>query len=209
MMPATATILAAGITSQKWWDDKVTFWNDVYGFNMSCMSRYIFAEPHVEVLPESALGTSIEVVTHLDIATMSASEQDVVRSRILLVPSAGATRLYGVAIWFDVGFNATTATAIAADDDGPPELEDAHAPVPSFPERAQLVNLTTSPSATPTHWMQTCLLLESPLELPPGSSGVECFVSMTRDAVNPREYRFLLEISGAGTHARKQAYHMH
>jgi hypothetical protein len=57
--------------------------------------------------------------------------------------------------------------------------------------------------------MQTCLLLENPLDLSTGHKDVECFLSMTRDAVNPREYRFLLEITGAGTHARKQAYHMH
>jgi hypothetical protein len=132
MMPSTATILAAGITSQKWWDDKVTFWNNVYGFNMSCMSRYIFSEPHVEVLPESALGTSVEVVTRLDIATMTAAEQDVVRSKILLVPNAGETMLYGVAVWFDVGFAAATATAV--EDEGPPELEDAHAPAASSTE---------------------------------------------------------------------------
>lgn len=139
---------------------------------------------------------------------------------------AGVT-LHGLTLWFDIGFDGrtkpargTTAPAAAADADAPPlestaddgdvpALEEsapaAAAPASRAPEVAHA--FSTSPAATPTHWAQTTFLFHEPLLVPAGAT-VAGFLTMVRDAVNPREYRFIVDLPSASP-PRSYTYHMH
>lgn len=145
--------------------------------------------------------------------------------------------LHGLALWFDVDFTAdrynpaavgrkpaaaptsAAASSAAGDDDDMPPLEDDGAAATSAaapsggvgaaaaPAGVPLVRLSTSAFDTPTHWMQTLLLFESPVAFPPGTT-TNGTLSMARDAVNPREYRFIVDLQLPGGGKFRQSYHM-
>jgi len=263
MLPSRASIHVAGVCDAALWHAKAGFWADVYGFDLSTMSRHVFAEPYVEVLPAACLGTSTADLAHLDLLHMARSEQDIVQAPFALQLHPGVAVLHGVALWFDCGFGEETfdparvrgvrvgsgggggagvETAPPHDSDEPPPLEAAGGDAMSSSAAAAQsaaaasaavapdlplapVSFSTSPGHTPTHWQQALMLLEPPLRVagdvpaatspgsdPHGSSAPAAVVrgtlSMVRDPVNPREYRFQLELIAPTGVRHTQSFHM-
>jgi hypothetical protein len=104
--------------------------------------------------------------------------------------------------------------AWGVEDDGMPALEEEGAPASAAaasagaagaataaraaapaPEKAA-VSFSTGPHVKPTHWAQTFFLFERPLAVP-ASGAMAGTLTMTRDAVNPREYRFAIALREA------------
>jgi hypothetical protein len=135
----------------------------------------------------------------------------------------GGRLLHGIALWFDVDFTDERYAGVAGktqvlskkaeeeDDDAPP-LESAvetpaaasalsalSSPISSPPATATVHGcLSTSPFAPRTHWYQTLLLFDKPHQLTTGSTKVKGSISMSRDASHSRDYRFLVQLDGAG-----------
>ena len=140
--------------------------------------------------------------------------------------AGGGVLVHALAVWFSVDFGeaerywpagaaeagaagagaaaaaAAPAPPAAAGEEDVPELEvvaasgsgrdgGAQAVVPETPQ----VTLCTSPTSPPTHWHHTVLLLREPPCVQPGGALRGTF-SMVRDAKNPREYRFTVELEG-------------
>ena len=80
------------------------------------------------------------------------------------------------------------------------------------------VVFSTSPAHTPTHWQQTLFLFDPPLPLdrpsaPPSDASAAPVtlrgqLTMVRDAANPREYRFQVELVTPSGRKHAQSYHM-
>lgn len=99
--------------------------------------------------------------------------------------------------------------AWGVEDDGMPALEETApssaatasagaataTPAAPAPEKAA-VSFSTGPHVKPTHWAQTFFLFERPLAVP-ASGAMAGTLTMTRDAVNPREYRFAITLREA------------
>lgn len=51
MAPSQTEILISAFGDGDWYDDKVNFWNDVYGFSMKCMNSDIKTNGLVTVVP--------------------------------------------------------------------------------------------------------------------------------------------------------------
>lgn len=114
---------------------------------------------------------------------------------------------------------APATTAAAADDDDMPPLETDAAPGSSVAAAAQAVTVaapdardvsvsfSTGAHTTPTHWAQTQFLFEQPVVVPAGVA-LEGTLTMTRDASNPREYRFEVVVSSPPAAAFRRQYHM-
>lgn len=51
MLPDRARMYVAAIEDSEYMLDKTSFWNNVYGVNMSCMTNGIFTDPTVDVVP--------------------------------------------------------------------------------------------------------------------------------------------------------------
>lgn len=52
MVPSQTSILLSGYAGQPWYDDRVDFWNDVYGFDMQVMKDKIEDEAMIEVVDD-------------------------------------------------------------------------------------------------------------------------------------------------------------
>jgi hypothetical protein len=190
---------------------------------MSRMLRHVsVAEPFVEVVPAAAIASDTATVRELDITHMSAGEQDIVAAPFCVTLSGGTTsgasgvsggvgsaaaagsvRVHALVVWFDIRFDDTPydparAAARAAAGGGSAPVAaggnsgDGSSQAVQAREGAGAGAFSTGPFTTPTHWQQTALALATPIDVPAGSL-LDGRLSMVRDAVNPREYRFVLE----------------
>ena len=99
-------------------------------------------------------------------------------------------------------FSVTPAAAVG--------VSDARCPTSSADgaESKPEVFFSTGPNATPTHWQQTLLLLREPIMGLRIGESLKGTITMSRDPHNPREYRFLLDVTHPPTARRSQAFHM-
>jgi SAM-dependent methyltransferase len=218
LLPSSASLFLGAVSDHSLWAEKVTWWRAVYGYDMAPMAEHAWPEPLVEELPPGALCSAPPHATLavLRMATMKQGDQDLRGAPFALALGAGGGAaemdaegrivVHGLAVWFSVGWEADpyapagNAEARAPATEEPPELEESGAaaePPPPPPAALQPAAppLLTAPHAPPTHWHQTTLLLRTPQRLPPGST-LRGALSMVRDAVNPREYRFAVELEG-------------
>ncbi|KAI3435512.1 hypothetical protein D9Q98_001578 [Chlorella vulgaris] len=125
----------------------LAFWKDVYGFSMEAVRSSLKADALqravVRCVAPQHLLSEPACVHSLDLATMRAAEQDFT-SPFTLTPGAGPKEVHAVVLWFDTLFS---------------ERFCAQHPV----------CLSTGPSGTPTHWMQTVLVLKQPLTWAPAA----------------------------------------
>ena len=50
MFPDKATLYVTAIEDRQYKDDKINWWDDVYGFDMSCIRKVALQEPLVDVV---------------------------------------------------------------------------------------------------------------------------------------------------------------
>lgn len=167
------------MSADAWWKDRVQYWHDVYGFDMTVLKPLMVAEPHVEVVPAADIATPMQEYKVLDLVTVKPSELDF-ECPLSLVANKTCD-MHGVVVSFDVLF------------------------YPSNKSDATQVTLSTSPLAKPTHWKQTVLPFDTPVAVTEGQT-MTGTLKMYRDAVNPREYRFLLRLTAPV--ALEKAFHL-
>lgn len=77
MVPSQTSILLSGYAGQPWYDDRVKFWDDVYGFDMQAMKDKIEDEAIIEVVDDG------EVVSNeVSIAVSAPASLQVVVARV-------------------------------------------------------------------------------------------------------------------------------
>ncbi|XP_052190178.1 probable protein arginine N-methyltransferase 3 isoform X2 [Diospyros lotus] len=153
ILPDTATIFVAGFGRG---GTSIPFWEDVYGFNMSCIGKELFEEaariPIVDVVDSHDIVTNSVVLQSFDLLRMTHDEMDFT-SRIELEPlpdnsptnsspdaTSKTTWCYGVVLWFETGFTSR------------------------FCKEMPIV-LSTSPYTPRTHWSQTILTFREPIAM--------------------------------------------
>jgi protein arginine N-methyltransferase 3 len=109
MLPSRASLSLGAVSDTSLWADKVTWWNDVYGYNLDVFARDAFPEPLVEAIPASSLGSlpPHARVTDWDLTAMTGEEQDVKGVRwVLQMGGETGTMMpvHALCVWFDVTF---------------------------------------------------------------------------------------------------------
>ncbi|KMZ71585.1 protein arginine methyltransferase 3 [Zostera marina] len=146
ILPDTATIFAAGFGKD---GTSVPFWENVYGFDMSCIGREVSEDaarnPIVDVIDSNDILTDTAVVQAFDLATMKPEEMEFTTTFKLQLKSnlsakSGSTWCYGMVLWFDTGFTRR------------------------FCKENPTV-LSTSPYTQKTHWSQTLFTFHKPIAL--------------------------------------------
>jgi protein arginine N-methyltransferase 3 len=151
LVPSSATIWIAPVEDSAYVSDTVSFWRDVYGFDMKAMQEGIYNEARILNMPESSICGEPWPFKVLDLHTATTDD---------LVFTAGwqstiSRKIDGVdgfLIWFD-NFFATSRT----DPVPPPETT----PERFMNQKAGYVAFTTGPFGKETHWKQGFLLQPS------------------------------------------------
>lgn len=70
MFPDKATLYICAIEDRQYKDDKINWWDDVYGFDMSSIRKVALTEPIVDVVDRNQVVTNSCLIKEIDIQTM-------------------------------------------------------------------------------------------------------------------------------------------
>ncbi|KIJ39883.1 hypothetical protein M422DRAFT_49404 [Sphaerobolus stellatus SS14] len=125
LFPDTATIYIAAIEDEEYKEEKINFWDNVYGFDYSCIKEIALREPLVDTVDMKAVVTNTYALKHIDIRT--AKKEDLTFSAPFTLTARRNDYIHAFLAWFDVSFEATH----------------------------KKVGFSTGPHAKYTHWKQT------------------------------------------------------
>ncbi|EKX31119.1 hypothetical protein GUITHDRAFT_83399, partial [Guillardia theta CCMP2712] len=135
LLPDKAELYIAAIEDAKYKEDKIHFWENVYGFNMSLMKRVAMFEPLVDTVHPDHICTSIRPLWNVDLLTAQKSDMQV--DAPFELQAIRNDYVHALLIFFEVGFT------------------QGHKPL----------WLSTGPHHKSTHWHQTVLYLNDVLTI--------------------------------------------
>ena len=188
--PDRAIMYLSGIETSRARREKVDWWSNVYGFDMSCLvdERERFQGSTVEIIRPEQVITSREVMQEFDCGTVKDRALDFAAEMVLKVGPApkGAEAA-----------SSSSAAAVAADGKQQLSAFMVHFDTLFSLHCASVVTLTTAPIAEShpertTHWQQAVFHLATPITVQEGDE-IRTKLTAKRMAANPRAYSVLLE----------------
>jgi len=135
IMPDRATMSICAIEDADYKDDKINFWDSVYGFNMSAIKTQALQEPLVDVVENKQVMTNHCRLHVIDLYTVTAEQLSF--SAPFKLAAMRDDYCHAFVIYFDVEFTRCHKS----------------------------VWFTTGPHATYTHWKQTVFYLNEVLSV--------------------------------------------
>jgi protein arginine N-methyltransferase 1 len=138
MFPDKATMYICGIEDADYMDEKIHFWDNVYGFDMTCIKKVALVEPLVDIVQPEQIVTNESNFFEIDIMTVTkeALDFDVAFS----IKANRDDYIHAWVAYFTCSFNACHKT----------------------------LEFSTGPQAEYTHWKQTVFYLHNYLTVSKG-----------------------------------------
>ncbi|XP_012372712.1 protein arginine N-methyltransferase 3 [Octodon degus] len=165
--PDICTISLVAVSDVKEHADRIAFWDDVYGFNMSCMKKAVIPEAIVEVLDAETLISDPCGIKHIDCHTTSISDLEFSSDFSLKITKTSLCT--AIAGYFDIYFEKNCR---------------------------ERVMFSTGPQSTKTHWKQTVFLLEKPFLVKAGES-LKGKITVHKNKKNPRSIIVTLTLNNS------------
>lgn len=188
MGPSQTRILIAALDDQDLRDDRVNFWNDVYGFKMSAMKDTTCNEAVVDYIRANSVISDVVTIKDLPLQTITIRQLDFVNPFEVCVKRDGTVTAFGG--WFDTWFT-----------------RDGHS-IPLDQEAQKVegeVYMTTSPFGLDTHWKQTSFMLEKPIAVKAGDK-IHGTFTCRKGKENPRELEIEIEYYAHGDYKVQTFY---
>jgi protein arginine N-methyltransferase 1 len=137
----------AGIEDGAYKEEKVGYWDNVYGFDYSSLKSIVVKEPLVDTVEPRAVATDACAFKQIDIATVT--KEDLAFKAPFKIVANRQDHIHGFISWFDILFS------------------HCHKPV----------HFSTGPHAKYTHWKQTVFYTPETLAINQGESiegEIEC-----------------------------------
>lgn len=138
IFPDKATIFMAGIEDGEYKDEKIGFWDNVYGFDYSPLKKTALTEPLVDTVEIKAVVTDPTAVLTLDLYTCTVA--DLAFTSPFVLDARRDDFVHALIAWFDIDFTA------------------CHKPI----------RFSTGPHTKYTHWKQTVFYLREVLTVQQG-----------------------------------------
>ncbi|QIW95788.1 hypothetical protein AMS68_001306 [Peltaster fructicola] len=138
IFPDKATIFMAGIEDGDYKEEKIGFWDNVYGFDYTPLKVTALTEPLVDIVEMKAVATDPASVLNLDLYTCTTA--DLAFSLPFSMNVRRTDYIHAIVAWFDIEFSA------------------CHKPV----------KFSTGPHTKYTHWKQTVFYLQDVLTVEVG-----------------------------------------
>jgi protein arginine N-methyltransferase 3 len=165
LVPSSATIWIAPVADQEYISDHITFWRDVYGFDMKAMQEGIYDEVRVQTMPGTSVCGEPSPFKVLDLHTVRTEDLSFTAEW-----KSSLTRevegVDGFLIWFDNFFATSRAEPVPEPSTTPEEF---------VKRKVGNVAFTTGPFNKETHWRQGLLL--APPEEPVLDTKLPCELS--------------------------------
>jgi len=130
MFPDRATLYITAIEDRQYKDDKINWWDDVYGFDMSCIKKVALQEPLVDVVDRNQVCANSCLLKEIDIRTCT--KDDIPFDSPFTLKFKRNDYCQALVTFFQI------------------EFSKCH----------QRVGFSTAPEAPYTHWKQTVFYLE-------------------------------------------------
>lgn len=130
ILPDRASLYLTAIEDADYKQQKIHFWNSVYGFDMSCIKKQAMLEPLVDTVDQNQIVTGSQLLKTMDIEKMSSGDTSF--SAPFKLFANRNDFIHALVAYFDVSFTK------------------CHKPI----------GFSTGPKARPTHWKQTVMYLE-------------------------------------------------
>uniref|UniRef100_A0A6B2L8Q8 type I protein arginine methyltransferase n=1 Tax=Arcella intermedia TaxID=1963864 RepID=A0A6B2L8Q8_9EUKA len=131
--PDVASMFVCGWYDEKYYNNKISFWSEVYGFKMNSMKDQIWIEPQTENIPSTAINTDTCMFKSFNINTVKIDELDFTSPFKITVKNCKV--LHGFVVYFDIDFSINCTNP---------------------------VSFSTGPQTKDTHWHQTIFILKTP-----------------------------------------------
>nr|XP_033784366.1 protein arginine N-methyltransferase 3 isoform X2 [Geotrypetes seraphini] len=163
--PDACTISLVAVSDTKTHTEKLDFWDNVYGFNMSCMKKAVLPEAVVEVLHPDTLASQPCVVKHIDCLTVAIPDLDFSSDFALITTRSSVCT--AIAGYFDVIFEKNCSSRVV---------------------------FSTGPQCIKTHWKQTVFLLEKPIAVTVGDI-LKGKITVRKNRKDPRSLIITLTVN--------------
>lgn len=143
VFPSEARIYACPCSLKDLYEEQISFWDSVYGFDMSAVKCYALkskmTKPEVRLIPDSDLLAEPTCVKEFNLRWVTEEEVKFFAETTFVAITRSGT-YQGLCLWFECDFDGRDF-----DEDGK--------------EFGSLVKLSTSPKSPSTHWKQTVVVL--------------------------------------------------
>ncbi|KAJ0263067.1 Protein arginine N-methyltransferase 1.1 [Hirschfeldia incana] len=140
VLPDKASLFLTAIEDSEYKEDKIEFWNSVYGFDMSCIKKKAMMEPLVDTVDQNQIVTDSKLLKTMDISKMSSGDASFTAPFKLVAQRNDY--IHALVAYFDV----------------------------SFTMCHKLLGFSTGPRSRATHWKQTVMYLEDVLTICEGET---------------------------------------
>ncbi|GKA75947.1 probable protein arginine N-methyltransferase 1.2 [Tanacetum coccineum] len=140
VLPDNATLHLTAIEDSEYKDDKIEFWKNVYGFDMSCIRKQAMTEPLVDTVDPNQIVTNSVLLKSMNISKMTSGDASFTAPFKLVAERDDY--IHALVAYFDVSFSV------------------CH----------KMTGFSTGPKSRTTHWKQTVLYLEDVLTICQGES---------------------------------------
>ncbi|XP_078438183.1 arginine methyltransferase 11 [Wolffia australiana] len=140
ILPDIASLHLTAIEDADYKEDKIEFWNSVYGFDMSCIRKQAMLEPLVDTVDQNQIVTTCQLLKSMDISKMTIGDASFTAPFKLVAERNDY--IHALVAYFDV----------------------------SFTKCHKRTGFSTGPRCKATHWKQTVLYLEDVLTICEGEA---------------------------------------
>ncbi|KAI9571162.1 protein arginine N-methyltransferase [Boletus coccyginus] len=138
MFPDNARMYLAAIEDQDYKEEKINFWDNVYGFDYSCIKDIALREPLVDTVELKSVVTDPYMLKHVDLLT--AKKEDLTFTAPFTLTATRDDYIHAFLAWFDITFACTH----------------------------KKIQFSTGPHAQYTHWKQTVFYTPSTITISDG-----------------------------------------
>lgn len=103
MLPDKATLHICAIEDGEYKHDKISFWDNVYGFDMSCIRHLAMTEPLVDCVDQQQIGTDTQQILSVDILTMK--KEDATFNVPFKLKAQRNDYIHALVVYFDITFS--------------------------------------------------------------------------------------------------------
>ncbi|KAK1285466.1 putative protein arginine N-methyltransferase 1 [Acorus calamus] len=188
VLPDKASLYLTAIEDAEYKEDKIEFWNNVYGFDMSCIKKQSMMEPLVDTVDQNQIVTNSCLLKTMDISKMFPGDASFTAPFKLVAERNDY--IHALVAYFDVSFTKCHKFT-------------------GFSTGAYKTHFS-GPRSKATHWKQTVLYLEDVLTICEGETLVGS-MTVEPNKKNPRDIEIMLKYSLNGRHcpvSRIQHYKM-
>jgi protein arginine N-methyltransferase 3 len=207
-------ITHVGIIISEWmgyallYKERIGFWNDVYGFDMSTMADDLYDEAIVDIVGPETMVSEPQIIKDLHLGAITARQLDFSSSFNLVSTAERRTKVHSFILYFDTFFTVTgdpvppdTAAHMLKNGDlalvevwpvgGKSSLQRRRS---SARKKDQITSFSTGPKSVPTHWKQTLFLLREPIIVEEGTIVSGTF-RCRKSEINSRELQVEIHYS--------------